>query len=636
MTNFTEFTKILAHPEPEERADLIFNFLIGNQPLASHPLLAETLEKMVNHADKTEQAWGHYLQMGLAYFGRHLDLALKNAEQALLLFEELQLARGLASTYTNLGMAFWAMGDRQRALENAFKGLRYFEELPQRHVYEGQASYLLGSYYLDLKDLVNAERYFRRAHEVIEELETDIGSLLSRAKIGMASVATQLGDYIEALGILSEVIEDEGEEGNIGNLGRVYNDIAFICRKLDKIEEAELYYEKALELRRKLSVKQGLITSLLDYSEFLFLNNLRTEKIEGYLVEALMLAEEASARPKQARTYKLLSEFYKEKGDYAQALMALESYDKIFQKNRQEEAELRIKNLESQLDLERKERENEIERFKNVELKAAFDAIAEKNRDITASINYAKRIQDAILPNLRLLQTCFPEAFVLFRPRDIVSGDFYYIERTPSKKFVVAAVDCTGHGVPGAFMSLIGYVLLHEIVQVKGSDIPHKILTELHLNLKALLQQEDSKNRDGMDMALIVADSARRELQFAGAKNPLVLVDKESGEIQQIKGDIFSIGGEAGRSKKEISFTTHSVQPPESSFLYLYSDGYQDQFGGPRGKKFMKKRFRQLLGSMHRVPLATQENFLAENLENWRGEYRQVDDVLVIGLSWEA
>jgi ligand-binding sensor domain-containing protein/serine phosphatase RsbU (regulator of sigma subunit) len=256
--------------------------------------------------------------------------------------------------------------------------------------------------------------------------------------------------------------------------------------------------------------------------------------------------------------------------------------------------------------------------------------LAEKNRDITSSIQYAQRIQEAILPPLRQIFSHFPDAFILYRPKDIVSGDFYWFGEKNGKK-IIAAVDCTGHGVPGAFMSMIGHNLLNQIIIEKGITEPASILNELHHGVQSALKQGSNTvvdTSDGMDVSLCTIDMQKRELQFAGAYRPLFVFN--FNDFEKIDGNKFPIGG--SQLDHERTFTNHTRFLKKGDTIYMFSDGYADQFGGDNGKKFMVKRFNQLLLSIQDLPMEEQGRILDQAIESWRGSYQQVDDILVMGI----
>jgi serine phosphatase RsbU (regulator of sigma subunit) len=253
--------------------------------------------------------------------------------------------------------------------------------------------------------------------------------------------------------------------------------------------------------------------------------------------------------------------------------------------------------------------------------------IEEKNKDITDSINYAQRIQQAILPTDELRLKIFPQSFVLFMPRDIVSGDFFFIEEVEGNKIIICA-DCTGHGVPGALMSMIGSNLLHQVIVERKVISPEKILGNLHKEVKkALKQQTGSESKDGMDIAICVV--TKSVLHYAGAQRPL-LVRKGAG-LEEIKADKNSIGG--SYAEDEINFTLHSLPLPEVSEFYLFSDGFPDQFGGPKGKKFKFRQLHDVLLQNSSMPIQEQKEMLKNRFMDWKGKLEQIDDVCVIGVS---
>ena len=254
--------------------------------------------------------------------------------------------------------------------------------------------------------------------------------------------------------------------------------------------------------------------------------------------------------------------------------------------------------------------------------------IALKNRDITDSINYARKIQESLLPHTEQIQEALPNSFVYYKPRDIVSGDFYWFKEIDGK-LLLSAVDCTGHGVPGALMSMIGFSKLNEISHKQNAN-PGFILEKLDEGVREALSTKryDHESKDGMDMALCTFDIQNKKVQFAGAFRPLVKINGDT--IEEIKGNRYPIGG--GSSYVKDGFTTHEFDINEGDCFYMFSDGFPDQFGGPKDKKFMNKKFKALLQEIQTLSPNEQLSRLDSALENWRGDTEQVDDVLVIGV----
>jgi two-component system, sensor histidine kinase LadS len=286
------------------------------------------------------------------------------------------------------------------------------------------------------------------------------------------------------------------------------------------------------------------------------------------------------------------------------------------------------------------------------------EEIEKKNFDITSSINYAKRIQNAMLPQMAEIKAAFPNSFILFKPKDIVSGDFYWFAEVKTEKFryhnarrsfgdkeeatltegtkqMIAVVDCTGHGVPGAMMSMIGTNLLNELVSLQGITEADKILTELDKGVNTSLSQSQNENKDGMVISLCIIDRQQKTLEFAGAKHSLVYIqanDNGQPEMHIVKGSKNSIGGEMHHENEP--FVKHIISIEKPTTFYSFSDGYSDQFGGVKNKKFMTSALTQFLFNNHQLPLDMQKDLLDKNIDEWMwmGRQKQIDDILVVGI----
>jgi len=252
-----------------------------------------------------------------------------------------------------------------------------------------------------------------------------------------------------------------------------------------------------------------------------------------------------------------------------------------------------------------------------------------RHKEVTDSIKYAKRIQNALIPSEKHLQQYFTESFVYWQPRDIVSGDFYWVKNYEELTILVVA-DCTGHGVPGAFMSALGIAFLNQIIAKQSELFAHRVLEDLRELVKTSLKQTDlnSDSKDGMDLALCILNKKKQKLWYAGANNPLFLVrNNELFEYEPVRNPI-------GIYLKEKQFISIEIDTQENDVFYLFTDGYADEFGGESGKKFKKEKFKQLLVEMNKKQFSLQEQkvVLAETMNNWLGEnYKQIDDILVFG-----
>ena len=324
---------------------------------------------------------------------------------------------------------------------------------------------------------------------------------------------------------------------------------------------------------------------------------------------------------------------------FSQAYILSKRFSNAFA--RSTELSYELKNVNQQLEDKVQQRTRELEKSNinllelNEEfasqaevLRFAHQEIKQKSDSLMSSIMYAKRIQEALLVDWNVVRQHYPESFIFFRPRDIVSGDFYWYSHKEGRT-ILAMLDCTGHGVPGAFMSIIGNELLKDLTQ----RVPPAhwdvvtILEGMDQGVRDALKQNLTQQADGMDMAILIIDADKSTVHFAGAKVPLVYMQQE--ELHVIKGTNRPIGGQRQTMKK---FVHHEIIVYTDTTFYLYSDGYQDQFGGEKDTKYMSKRFRNFLHEIHELPMDEQEEVLENELQNWKGEKKQVDDILVIGL----
>jgi serine phosphatase RsbU (regulator of sigma subunit) len=263
------------------------------------------------------------------------------------------------------------------------------------------------------------------------------------------------------------------------------------------------------------------------------------------------------------------------------------------------------------------------------------DKISEQNQKITDSIQYAKRIQNSILPPEDLFSKSFNDYFILFKPKDIVSGDFYWLKETENHIFVAVA-DCTGHGVPGAFMSLLGMSFLNEIVE-SGLSNSSEILSKVRERIKEILRYQPNRQdtKDGMDIALCVIHKKNQEIQFSGAYHSLLILKthgEEETELIEIKGDKMPVGAHYKEDKK---FTEHLFKIDYTDKFYLYTDGFIDQFGGAYDRKFLPRRFKEILIKTGKARMNDQMNELVANLSTWMDQTEQIDDILVIGFCFD-
>jgi len=352
--------------------------------------------------------------------------------------------------------------------------------------------------------------------------------------------------------------------------------------------------------------------------------NLQAAETLGYSVEELCKKTIFDLYPKNLLdlSAQTIAEVWDKKGLVYQnlpfltskgELLDVESSAKVLVYNDKPVIIIYARDIRERLRLEREIRE------KNEELE-------EKNKNINDSITYASRIQNAVLGNPAELNSMFKDAFLFFKPHSIVSGDFYWLHQSNEFKIVIAA-DCTGHGVPGAFMTMLGHNFLEEIIDNQKIIMPDKILYELDKKISGSLNKDSNKQvNDGMDIAVLTFDSLQNKAFFCGAKNPLCIVRNKNLEV--VKASKHPIGGQI--EKKE--FELHEFDLVKDTTFYIYSDGFQDQFGGKDKRKFMSKNFRDLLLEISDFDMTKQKEILNDSLNLWKGDNHQTDDILVIGI----
>lgn len=265
--------------------------------------------------------------------------------------------------------------------------------------------------------------------------------------------------------------------------------------------------------------------------------------------------------------------------------------------------------------------------IKHVKMREQRDYIAEQQNDILGDIRYSKRLQNSVLPTQNTVNDVIPEHFILNMPRNIVSGDFYWVGKHVNRR-AIAVADCTGHGISGALMTMAGMAFLNDIMGKNVQLDPHEVLFELRKMVMHLLKQNGTEGEasDGMDISLTMLSPDNSKLYFAGANNPVYIV--RDGELEIIKGDRMPIGIHLNFKRP---FTLSKIDVKKGDIIYLFSDGYADQFGGPRNKKFRYKQFQELIASNAHKPLADQKQILEETILSWKGEHYQVDDIMILG-----
>ena len=672
-----------------ETATSYNNIGIINSTLGNYKKSIEYYKKAyeINRADTNTLSTGKNLSnMGNSYFriGEY-DLAIDHYQQALKIFKEIEFDIGLASCYTGIGLVNENIGANQ--LESKKKkyfstALKYFNDA--------------------LKIQIKSENKYEVAKSY-----NNLGNSYSR----MDSLQLAMENYEKSLKIREDIVDLQGIASSLNNIGLLYTTKSDHVRALD-------YYKRSLDISEKINNQYEISNTLTAIAQnYLALKNY--SKALDYLIKSYEIAKSANLREQIKTNCKLLSDVYLILENYSVSLEYYKQYSNIKDSIFTVESKEKINNLEFRNELEKREKEiallnkdkiiqqtemnkqrqslifvvfglvlviiiafilynqyrikqraNRLLEEQNKEIESQRlvatqqrDRIKKQQQDITDSINYGQRIQKALLPPDKQINKTLKDYFIFYRPKDIVSGDFYWIKQKGNKT-IIAAVDCTGHGIPGAFMSMLGVAFLNEIVNKMNILKANEILNQLRDNVVTTLHQAsfDNELKDGMDISLIIIDEKNKKLQFSGAYNSFYLVreigDQKTSDclfsyrsveesveskkmeiipdirneiscLYEIKADRMPIGSHI---KVAESFSNHEIELLKGDTIYIFTDGYTDQFGGTNNKKFTLKRLKDIFIDINEKSMAEQKNDIIENYKKWKGKEEQLDDILIVGI----
>jgi serine phosphatase RsbU (regulator of sigma subunit) len=585
-------------------------------------------------------------------------LAAKYLKEGLLLAKQEKDSTGIAQTYNNLGNIYEKTKQWNTALKYYLDALAICEQKKIRVGIKVLSNNLGNVYTNYLKDYDKAIAYYEKAIAIT--LETDSEEHTGFYLNNIANIYTAKGDYKKAISLrlkaaeLATKIQDkETFRNTYGRLAKDYaavNDYKNAYKYLDFYHDSlqKIFTETQSQVIAEMQAKYDNHKKEKEIELLNKENEVREHQLQqrnwliviillgvaSLVVVAVLLWRSNRQKRKVNQTLNLQNE-------------AIKRQQMELQIKTQQTEELNIElnksyeELQSTLDLLNRQ---------HSELEKNQQELYHKNKDITDSIEYARNIQLALLPRHSDFQRLLPESFIFFRPRDIVSGDFYYItqlqdRRDKSEKIILAVADCTGHGVPGALLTMIGANQLNDLIIHEGFSAPNVILRRLNKNIQHILHQDTSKSTDGMDIAVVTLtckNGVFTQLEFAGAMNPIYLVkvvENEADsptELIEIKADKVPIGGVFADTQEEAQFTKHTINIDEwdvnHAYLYMCSDGIQDQFGGDKGRKLMVKRFKSLLEQTALLPITAQQFSVESYLADWQRHEEQVDDMLLIGV----
>lgn len=632
----------------------------------------EYADKALSLAEKSQFQRGiascKYFYGFLAYSQGDFAKAKIYYTEALTIFKALKIKKMTGKMIYNLGIVAIFQGDYKTGLSNFFEAQKIYEALGNKEDIS-DAAIAIANVYGRLGNIEKELEYHEKALAMKKELGDKYG--IAAAYLNIGAVYTKQKNYKKALEASKICLKLSEETNNKKWLINANGNIGLIYYEMKNFQESIPYCLKSLQIAEEIGDKGALC---IEYNNLgnVYLKMGNFQKAKESFDKGLRLAIEVGDKNEIKTSYENFAEFYSSQENYKDALKFTKFYMNTKDSILNEETTNMMNELQTKYDTEKKEQEilllnkdKQIQQTNlnkqklitsivitalgivtlliffvfrqymqkqkaNVKLELAYKQIEEKNKDITDSINYARRIQSAMLPSNEQVQNALPQSLILYKPKDIVSGDFYWMSQKGNEVFIAVA-DCTGHGVPGAFMSMIGNDLLNHIIIEKNILRPSEILDALHIGIQNALKQNEknSQTRDGMDIGLCRINFKENKLEFAGAQRPLYII-KSTGELMEVKGDKFPIGGADINEQK--NFFNHEIVLEANSLLYLSSDGYADQFGGSEGKKFMTKRMKDLLKSISKKTMSEQLVELEEAYIKWKGNNEQVDDVLVIGI----
>jgi serine phosphatase RsbU (regulator of sigma subunit) len=508
--------------------------------------------------------------------------------------------------YKNNGQLGKAQEYVQSAIQNIGNDETYLQFLCVCYYQAGEMHHLL-------KDYESAIQFYATG---LDRARNNLG-IYTRLLVGLGSVYKDTNEPDKALEYFEIALKQLEGKNNTVLESKVYADLGnYYFRKSD-FEQAVAYHQRSIAIREKYGMKNSLITNYIELAE-LYLKELKTEEALTNALLAEKLAVELNIVIKLYHVYRIISTIYEAKGNTPLALDYYKKYHETKEEVFSQESARKMKQLTMRHEMETVEKEKELFKLRNVVLKEALD-------DIEASVRYAQRIQHAILPPIDLIREKLPETFVLYKPKDIVAGDFYWMEEINNTLFIAAA-DCTGHGVPGAMVSVVCSNALNRAIKEFDLTETGKILDKACELVVETFVKSNEDVKDGMDISLLAINSTTKKIQWSGANNPLWYVDE--GKWKEITADKKPIG----KSDQLKAFTTHTLPYKTGTAFYLFTDGYADQFGGKDGKKFKYKPFQKLLATLADKKPAVQETHLSAAFENWKGDLEQVDDVCVVGI----
>jgi len=622
-----------------------------------------------------------YAALGTAYgYERDFDNSLINFNKSLAILKTTKDKTAISKTYFNIGLIYYYTAKYDLAIQQYIEALKLLESIKDTqtlpNIYNG-----LSGMYKEIRNYNEALNYGQKALKLFSQ---------NKDSVGIASALNNVGNVYDYQNKLDEALDYYRKSMRMKELIKMergmsstLNNIGIILSKKDSVLQALEYYNKALSYS---TVNSDKISQAVSYDGIgmVYYKLKQYDKALSFLEKSIAISTDIDSKLDIVSSYEKIALCYAAKGNYKKAFdyqqLLFATKDSIFnvesskQVNelatkyetekkqllidnlnkdnalKQEElakSELQVKQQNMQImffivavlllsvlsffifrSYKQKKQSAEIILSQKVEVERQRDLVEEKSKEITDSIHYAKRIQQALLASDTFLKKHISDYFIFYKPKAIVSGDFYWANVIDGK-FVMITADCTGHGVPGAFMSLLNISYLNEAIIEKRIDASDKILDHVRSQIIQSLNPEGSENegRDGMDATLCVYDFKGMWLRFSAANNPLWLY--RNNEIKEFGADKMPVGMYHGEQKP---FTQQTIGLRKGDIVYTFTDGFADQFGGEKGKKFKYKNLQQLLLNNANKPMLEQKQILENTLKDWQGNMEQVDDILIVGI----
>lgn len=572
--------------------------------------------KILEELGNNEGAAGAYSNIGSIYiylgdFQKALEYEVKSYKT----FEMVGNKRGMASVSNNLGIIYNNLADKGKALESNQMSLKLYEELGDKN---GIAASLgnIGNIYISQGKFDEALKYQLKCISISEEIGSK--EVVANAYRSLAEIYSGQKNYPKAISYLYKSVKIATEEKNIKSKQEAVFSLSKVYKKMKRADSALKYFTVYVELKDSMRKENFQEEMMKNELQFEYRKKAQADSVENARIkevqEAQILAKNSQIDRQKTQEWALII------GLGLVMLFGLVIYNR-FRITTRQKALIEIKNKETEVQ-------------KGI--------IEEKQKEILASINYAKRLQEAILPSQNLIKEYLPDSFILYKPKDIVAGDFYWMEVVQERKkgakksdedditgnelILFAAADCTGHGVPGAMVSVVCSNALNRTVKEFRITEPGKILDKVRELVVETFEKSGSNVKDGMDISLCAFNKRTMNLQWAGANNPLWIL--RGNEMMDVKPNKQPIG----KTHKPVPFTNHEIQLQKNDTLYIFTDGFADQFGGPKGKKYMYKPFSDLLIANGTRSMEEQKQALYDSFSNWKGSLQQIDDILVMGI----